>query len=241
MDNMEIYKRVQSVPANAQKPIQAGRLRGKTDINPMWRIKTLTEVFGAAGFGWYYDIVKQWTETGANGEISAFCNINLYVKSGDEWSKPIQGTGGASYIAAEKNGLYTSDECFKMALTDAISVACKALGVGADIYWNADSDNKYTNGYNNAPQTNGQPTQQAQSGARVNGQARAQNVTQRNTAQQREKEQISAVMIDTITRLITETNSDAGKFLTFFKVGKVEELTAEQAKKAYNMLMSKKK
>ena len=231
---MEIYKRVQSVPANAQKPIQAGRLRGKTDINPMWRIKTLTEVFGAAGFGWYYDIVKQWTETGANGEISAFCNINLYVKSGDEWSKPIQGTGGASYIAAEKNGLYTSDECFKMALTDAISVACKALGVGADIYWNADSDNKYTNGYSNAPQTNGQPSQQAQSGARVNGQARAQSATQRNTA-------ASQTVIETINRLITETNTDTTKFLAFFKVNNVNELTAEQAKKAYNMLMSKKK
>ena len=39
----------------------------------------------------------------------------------------------------EKNGLYTSDECFKMALTDAISVACKALGIGADVYWDKDS------------------------------------------------------------------------------------------------------
>lgn len=92
-----------------------------------------------------------------------------------------------------------------------------------------------------APQADGQPAQQAQSGARVNGQARTQNATQRNTAQQRAKEQISAVMVETITRLITETNSDAGKFLAFFKVGKVEELTAEQAKRAYNMLMSKKK
>lgn len=234
MENMEIYKKVQSVPQTAQKPIQAGRLRGKTDINPMWRIKTLTEVFGAAGFGWYYDIVKQWTENGANGEISAFCNINLYVKNGDEWSKPIQGTGGASYIAAEKNGLYTSDECFKMALTDAISVACKALGVGADIYWNADSDNKYTNGYNNAPQTNTQPVQQAQSGARVNGQARTQNAAQRNTA-------ASQTVIETITRLIAETNTDTTKFLAFFKVNAVQDLTAEQAKKAYNMLQSKKK
>lgn len=231
---MEIYKRVQSVPANAQKPIQAGRLRGKTDINPMWRIKTLTEVFGAAGFGWYYDIVKQWTETGANGEISAFCNINLYVKSGDEWSKPIQGTGGASYIAAEKNGLYTSDECYKMALTDAISVACKALGVGADIYWSADSDGKYANGYNNAPQQHVQPAQQAANNTKVNGRAAAQNATQRNTA-------ASQTVIETITRLITETNTDTAKFLAFFKVNAVQELTADQAKKAYNMLQSKKK
>ena len=234
MENMEIYKQAQSVPQTAQRQIQAGRLRGKTDINPMWRIKTLTEIFGAAGFGWYYDIVKQWTENGANGEISAFCNINLYVRYGDEWSKPIQGTGGASYIAAEKNGLYTSDECYKMALTDAISVACKALGMGADIYWSADSDGKYANGYNNAPQTNAQPAQQAANNARVNGQARTQNAAQRNTA-------ASQTVIETINRLITETNTDTTKFLAFFKVNNVNELTAEQAKKAYNMLMSKKK
>jgi hypothetical protein len=34
----------------------------------------------------------------------------------------------------EKGGKYTSDECFKMALTDAISVAAKALGVGGSVY-----------------------------------------------------------------------------------------------------------
>lgn len=92
-----------------------------------------------------------------------------------------------------------------------------------------------------APQTNTQPTQQAQGGARVNGQARAQNATQRNTERHTAQEKISGVMIDTLTRLITETNSDAGKFLAFFKVEKTEDLTTEQAKKAYNMLMSKKK
>ena len=42
------------------------------------------------------------------------------------------------FVAKEKSGMYTSDECFKMALTDAISVACKALGVGADVYWDKD-------------------------------------------------------------------------------------------------------
>ena len=37
-------------------------------------------------------------------------------------------------IAKEKNGPHTSDECYKMAVTDAISTAIKMLGVGADIY-----------------------------------------------------------------------------------------------------------
>lgn len=139
MDNMEIYEKVRQCPQNALKPIQAGRLKGRSDINPMWRIKALTELFGACGIGWYYEINRQWQDVGANGEITAFCNISLYIKVNDEWSKPIQGTGGSMFIAKEKNGLYTSDECYKMALTDAISVACKALGVAADVYWNTDN------------------------------------------------------------------------------------------------------
>ena len=138
MDNMKIYNAAKECPANALKPIAAGRLKGKSDINPMWRIKTLTEQFGACGIGWYYDIDEQRLEAGANGEIAAFCNISLYIRIDGEWSKPIKGTGGSMFVANEKNGLYTSDECFKMALTDAISVACKALGFAADVYWNAD-------------------------------------------------------------------------------------------------------
>ena len=137
MDNLEIYSRVCEVPGNAQKKIAAGRLKGFTDINPMWRIKKLTEVFGACGIGWYTDDINHWLEDGADGTKTAHVTLNLYVKVDDEWSKPIFGIGGASYISNEKSGAYTSDECFKMAYTDALSVACKALGFGADVYWEA--------------------------------------------------------------------------------------------------------
>jgi len=144
MENLEIYLKVRDVPKEAKRNIQAGRLKGKTDINPMWRIKVLTETFGTCGFGWRYEILEQRLENGANDEISAFVTINLYVKYDGVWSEAIPGTGGSSYVAKERNGLYTSDECFKMALTDAISVACKALGVGASVYWDKD-DTKYSN------------------------------------------------------------------------------------------------
>lgn len=134
----EIYDTVRSVPDSAKREIQAGRLKGKTDINPMWRIKALTERFGPCGFGWKYTIDRQWTELGAKGETAAFCNISLYIKYNGEWSEAIPGTGGSAFIANERSGPYTSDECYKMALTDAISVSCKALGFGADVYWAAD-------------------------------------------------------------------------------------------------------
>lgn len=147
--NLCLYERIRKVPQEAIKTIAAGRLKGMSDINPMWRIKRLTEEFGICGFGWKYEIIRMWNENGGNGVVSSFAHINLFVKMGGEWSEAIQGIGGSSFVTNEKNGLYTSDECYKMALTDAISVACKALGMGADVYWEKDST-KYN-------QPNGQP------------------------------------------------------------------------------------
>lgn len=152
MGNLDIYESCREVPENAKKTIGAGRLKGKTDINPMWRIKKLTELFGPCGIGWYYTMENKWTEE-AGGEIAAFVDINLYIKSGGEWSKPIHGTGGSMLAANEKGGLHLSDECYKMATTDAISVACKQLGIGADVYWNADSTKYSATGQPAQPRT----------------------------------------------------------------------------------------
>lgn len=143
MENLDLYNAVRKVPENAKKTIKGGRLKDMTDINPMWRIKTLTENFGICGIGWKYTIEKEIIIEGANGEKAAFVSINLYIKDGDNWSDAIPGSGGSMFVAKEKSGLYVSDECFKMALTDALSVACKALGIGADVYWNTNST-KYT-------------------------------------------------------------------------------------------------
>lgn len=131
-DNMKIWNQVKSVPAEAKKTITGGRLNGMTDINPMWRIKKLTELYGPCGMGWWYTIDKQWLEKTHSEEMSAFCNITLYTKDSIHG---IPGTGGSAFIAVERKGPYVSDECFKMALTDALSVSCKALGIGADVYW----------------------------------------------------------------------------------------------------------
>lgn len=138
MENLKLYEALRVVPDTAKRPIAAGRLKGKTDINPLYRIKALTEQFGPCGVGWKYEVTNKWLEPGAKGEIAAFVDINLYYRWEGKWSEPIPGTGGSAFVENERNGLYTSDECFKMALTDAISVACKALGVGADVYWEND-------------------------------------------------------------------------------------------------------
>ena len=147
MGNLDYYNKLKVVPQQALRQIQSGRLRGKHDINPMWRIKAMTEQFGVCGIGWKYVITKQWTET-FGSEVKAYCNIDLFIKVNGEWSDAIQGTGGSSEVSMEGKGAYVSDECYKMALTDALSVAMKALGVAADVYFEAgkdiiDTDSKY--------------------------------------------------------------------------------------------------
>ena len=139
MDNLKYYNMSRSVPKEAQKEFSNGRFSG-TDINPMWRIKMLTEMFGPAGVGWYVDDVVERCEIHGETTIS-IVNIKLYVKIDGEWSKPIYGTGGNTLL---RKGV-ASDEGYKMAYTDALSVACKALGIGADI-WYANDKTKYTAG-----------------------------------------------------------------------------------------------
>lgn len=156
MENLEFYEKLRAVPQTAIKPIAAGRLKGKSDINPMWRIKAMTETFGVCGIGWRYEIVKQWTEQHGQ-EVKAYCNINLYIKVDGEWSEPIPGTGGSSEVEVQRTGVYVSDECYKMALTDALSVSMKALGVAADIYYQNDATK-----YNQSETEPSQSAQQAQ-------------------------------------------------------------------------------
>ena len=153
MKNTAIYNKMRTVPEEAKKQITAGRLKGFTDINPMWRIKRLTEIFGACGFGWWYEIESRRIETDeTTKQKAAFVDILLYCRDPEtgEVSHGIPGTGGAAFVTQEKGGAYLSDECFKMALTDAISVAAKALGCGADVYFAKDRD-KYTANTENAP------------------------------------------------------------------------------------------
>jgi len=142
--NLETYEKLRNVPKEAQKQFSNGKFSG-TDINPMWRIKKMTEVFGMCGIGWYVEVVNREMIKADNGEQSAFISVKLYIKDekSGEWSKPIYGEGGNSYEKVTRSGISVSDEAFKMAYTDAISNATKMLGLGADI-WFANDKTKYT-------------------------------------------------------------------------------------------------
>ena len=157
-DNLRFYELLRKVPDYALKQIGAGRLKGMSDINPLYRVKAMTDAFGPCGIGWKYVITKQWIETYGQ-EVKAFCNIDLFIKVDGEWSDAIPGTGGSSLVAVERSGLYVSDEAYKMALTDALSVAMKALGVAADVYYSKDKVGQFDTKYEQQSYVAQQPVQ----------------------------------------------------------------------------------
>ena len=147
-ENLRFYNKGRSVPDTAKKKIDGGRLKGMTDIAPMWRIKTLTELFGPCGVGWNVRQLETRMVTNETiGETAVFVDVELTYRETPEaeWSAPVFGTGGAKLVTIEKGGIHLDDEAYKKAYTDAISVACKALGIGADVYWDRDAD-KYNYG-----------------------------------------------------------------------------------------------
>lgn len=150
MDNKQLWNQVKRPPETALKTIGGGRLKGMTDINPQWRLEIMTEIFGPCGKGWGYNIDKLWTEPGANGEVLCFALVNVWFKESTAKDSQfeitmnfIPGIGGHKLVMKESNGMQSNDEGYKMAVTDALSVALKALGVGADIYAGKWDGSKY--------------------------------------------------------------------------------------------------
>lgn len=144
------YEAMRRPPKTALREIQAGDLKGKTDINPQWRYEIMDQTFGACGVGWKYEVVKLWDVPCADGTVLAFAQVNVYTKNGTEWSDPIPGIGGNTlvdmvkgYTQGDPKRAKPNDEGYKMAVTDALSVALKMLGVAADIYAGLWDGSKY--------------------------------------------------------------------------------------------------
>lgn len=159
MENLAIYNKYRQVPAEALKPFDNGNFKG-TDINSMWRVKCLTEQFGVVGHGWTTRVLRTWLETCEyTNEVYAFAEIEMKVKVDGEWGEPFTATGGNKFCTYVKSKDYYkgSDEAFKMAITDAFGVACKYLGIGADVYWQNDKS-KYTENQEDKPKN--KPTSQ---------------------------------------------------------------------------------
>lgn len=137
------WTQVSKVPQSYLKTIGFGKLKGKSDISPQWRIKAMTEVYGLCGVGWVHNLVNQWTETASNGEVLAFVEVSVKIKVDGEWSLPFTGLGGNKIEELAKGNLKPNDEGYKMAYTDALGTALKCIGVASEIYEGNFDGSKY--------------------------------------------------------------------------------------------------
>lgn len=131
---VDIYKALSTPPKTALKTIQAGNLKGKSDINPQWKLEAVTEQFGLCGIGWKFEILDKTIYPLEDKQILLYMTVALFIKNGEIWSDPIIGCGGDFIVQKFKTGLTPNDEAFKMCLTDALGNAMKNIGVAADVY-----------------------------------------------------------------------------------------------------------
>lgn len=148
--NLKIWNDIKRPPSSVLKKIDFGYLKGKSDINPQWRLMAMTQAFGVVGHGWTYRIVRTWSETGGDGQVMAFSEVAVKTKLNGEWGEEFFGTGGSTIVELSKGNLKSNDEGYKMATTDALSVAFKAVGVAADIYLGCFDGSKYVKDVNEA-------------------------------------------------------------------------------------------
>lgn len=225
-NNMRIYDKVRSVPNEALKAFSNGRFSG-TDINPMWRIKKLTELFGPCGIGWYTEVTRQEVVSADDQTMMVFVDVNLYIKDGDTWSKPIFGTGGNT-LKVKGRG---DDEGYKKAYTDAVSIACKALGIGADVWFANDTTSKYSDQY---VDDNGVALQGSAEAARKAGEKKLEELNakaekaRQNGAQTATKAKASQIQIEYIKQ-----HADDETYVKAMEAfgADLEKLTAAQADK----------
>ncbi|OTU28350.1 hypothetical protein CAT59_07265 [Acinetobacter pittii] len=149
-DNLHIWNAVKQTPTNFLKKIEFGYLKGKSDINPQWRLMAMTQAFGPVGHGWTYRIVKLWSEPCTDGSVMAFAEVAVKTKLDGVWGEEFSGIGGSTIVDKNKNGISANDEGFKKAVTDALGVAFKAIGVAADVYLGNFDGSKYLNNFDQA-------------------------------------------------------------------------------------------
>ena len=138
--SLNLFRAQARPPKEALNEIKFGPLKGKSDINPQWRIEALTETYGLYGVGWFIQIKDtNMVDLPETQEKMLFLTLELYVRDWSipddyKWFGPAIGIGGDYLIIRDKNGVHGNDEAYAMAMTDALGKAAKLFGIANDIY-----------------------------------------------------------------------------------------------------------
>ncbi len=125
-DKLAIWNQLCKTPPQVTSPyIKNGT--ALTAIDPTYRNKRLTEVFGPAGIGWGFTVDERWSERLCNNDY-VFATVTLWIR--------VEGAGGqkvATYIGGTRiEG--EADDAYKSAITDGLTKCASILGFGADIF-----------------------------------------------------------------------------------------------------------
>lgn len=137
---MTIWNAGYKVPKDAQKDFNNGRFKGSS-IEPTWRYRVLTELFGACGMGWrFVQVNSQYSPDGS----AHYCTGYLeYVTEGTladpdaRIHRTSTLTGGTPVYAKGQ------DETPKMSETDCISKLCHHMGIAGSVYAGKFDGDKY--------------------------------------------------------------------------------------------------
>jgi len=147
---LALWNRLYKTPKEHLKPFtRAGGFKG-TSIKPMYAIMRATEEFGPCGQGWGWDVHETRVDEGM-----VFCLVSVWYKIDGERCQTGAQWGGTQMRDHRGN---SSDECFKMSITDAVTKCLTYIGIGADVHMGQHDGDKYqapTAAPGPAPKTNG--------------------------------------------------------------------------------------
>lgn len=141
-DNLRIWNTLgKTDPAHTKGFSRAGGFKG-TAIKPIWITQRLTEQFGPCGVGWGFERPDFQVIPNEFGDIPVYCTVTAWYMDGGK-QHFIYGVGGDKVVTQRQSGIFTDDEAFKKAFTDALGNAFKFVGVGADVHMGLFDDSKY--------------------------------------------------------------------------------------------------
>lgn len=134
-ENTQLWNSLVDTPPEYLKEFKrAGGFGGKS-IDPTYRIRKLTEVFGPVGKGWGFVQEDQWSDGGSGSYVVYVRGHLWYLLDGERYLTNSH-TGGTVCDRAP-------DEAYKMAETDALGKCCVDLGLSCDVYMGEHDGDKY--------------------------------------------------------------------------------------------------
>lgn len=136
--NLNLWSELERTDQDYTKEFTRGGGFKGTQIDPVWRMRRMTEVFGPVGKGWGYEELKHVITDGM-----VFVQLRVwYTLDGEKLYTGPQ-YGGTELFNRRSGGLVPNDEAFKMSVTDALGRCFLQIGLSADVYLGLFDDNKY--------------------------------------------------------------------------------------------------